>query len=111
MSVISAAVFADLKAMSGDDLMGELIEALFEDAPKMLEAMRTALAAHDVDSFRRNVHSMKSNAETFGATELAEIARTLEATARAGSLEIGDGYARLCAAYRMAADELRRLRP
>jgi len=110
MSVISPSAFAELKAMSGDELINELIDAFLEEAPNMLAAMQAALAVHDVDAFRRNAHSLKSNAETFGATALAAIARELEVMARAGSIEVGDRLERLLVACREASDALRGMR-
>ncbi len=40
-----------------------------------------------MDAFRRAAHSLKSTAESLGATALGALARELEAQARAGSLE------------------------
>ena len=110
MSVIDKKTFEDLKQMSGDDFIGELIDAFLEDAPNMLDAMRTALEANDVESFRRNAHSLKSNAHTFGAIELGEFAKELEAMGRDGNLEIGNRLEFLVEAYEKAADELAALK-
>jgi HPt (histidine-containing phosphotransfer) domain-containing protein len=110
MPQISPTTFAELKQMSGEDLIDELIDALLEEAPKMIAAMQAALGAHDVDAFRRNAHSLKSNAETFGATTLAAIARELEAMARAGDLNVGTRLDALHESYRAASEELRDMR-
>lgn len=110
MSLIDPSVFAGLKEMSGEELLNELIDAFLDDAPKMTAAMNAALGARDIDAFRRNAHSMKSNADTFGATALAAIARQLEGTARAGSLDVGSRFEDLLAACGAASDELRGLR-
>lgn len=110
MSVIDKKTFEDLKQMSGDDFIGELVDAFLEDAPNMLDAMRTALEANDVESFRRNAHSLKSNAHTFGAIELGELAKELEAMGRDGNLEIGSRLEVLVEAYEKAADELAALK-
>ncbi len=45
------------------------------------------------DEVRRAAHTLKSNAATFGANELADRSSRLEAAARAGSLD--DGPAQL----------------
>lgn len=110
MSVIDKKTFEDLKQMSGDDFIGELVDAFLEDAPNMLDAMRTALEVNDVESFRRNAHSLKSNAHTFGAIELGELAKELEAMGRDGNLEIGSRLEVLVEAYEKAADELAALK-
>jgi HPt (histidine-containing phosphotransfer) domain-containing protein len=44
----------------------------------MLGDLRTALGAGNADQFRRAAHSLKSNSNTFGAHELAAIAKDLE---------------------------------
>jgi histidine phosphotransfer protein HptB len=110
MPLISPSTFAELREMSGEDLINELIDAFLDDAPRMIAAMRAGLEAGDVESVRRNAHSLKSNAETFGATELADVAREVEALARAGDLEVGNRLAVLQDAYRGASQELEGLR-
>ena len=82
MSVIDRTTFEELKQMSGEDFINELIDAFLDDAPNMIHQMQSALAAKDVESFRRNAHSLKSNANTFGATELAGLAKELELMAQ-----------------------------
>jgi HPt (histidine-containing phosphotransfer) domain-containing protein len=110
MPLISPSTFAELREMSGEDLINELIDAFLDDAPRMIAAMQAGLEAGDVESVRRNAHSMKSNAETFGATELAVVARELEALARAGDLEVGNRFEVLQESYRGASQELQGLR-
>jgi len=110
LPLINLSAFADLKEMSGNELLNELIDVFLEDGPRMIAAMHAALAAHDVDAFRRNAHSMKSNADTFGATELAEHARALEVMGRAGNLDVGDRLDLLRDACLAASDELRGMR-
>ena len=89
MPVIDKATFEELKQMSGADFINELIDAFLEDAPDMIQNMRTATATGDVETFRRNAHSLKSNAYTFGATELGGLARELERMGRESNLAIG----------------------
>ena len=78
MPVIDRATFDDLKQLSGADFINELIDAFLDDAPNMIQNMYTALDTKDVESFRRNAHSLKSNANTFGAIELGVLAKELE---------------------------------
>ena len=110
MSSINPATFNELKQMSGEDFINELIDAFLEDAPNMIDAMQTALAAKDVESFRRNAHSMKSNANTFGATELAALAKELETMGRESNLDIGNRLEVLKEAYGKVAEELKGMR-
>lgn len=110
MPVIDKMTFEELKQLSGADFINELIDAFLDDAPNMIHEMETALAARDVDSFRRNAHSLKSNANTFGATELAGLAKELEMMARENNLRVGDRLENLKHALRTAAVELEAMR-
>jgi len=77
-AAIDATTFEELKATAGGEFVGELVETFLAEAPMMLEELRTSLAAGDAELFRRTAHSLKSNANTFGATALAGLARDLE---------------------------------
>ena len=110
MSVIDKSTFEELKQMSGADFINELIDAFLEDAPHMIQNMRSALAVKDVESFRRNAHSLKSNAHTFGAAELGALARELELMGRENNLEVGDRLEILTQSFGKVADELKGLR-
>lgn len=76
--MIDPTVFADLQAAAGHDFVAELVQTFGEEAPALLAELRQAQAAGAADRFRRAAHSLKSNSNTFGATTLAELARTLE---------------------------------
>ena len=77
----------------------------------MLEDMRSALEPQDADLFRRAAHSMKSNASTFGAAHLAELAKELESFGRENKLsETGDRLTALEEALRSACEELKGLK-
>jgi len=107
MPVIDTTTFNELKQMSGDDFINELIDTFLEDAPKMIAEIKSALAANNVDSFRRAAHSMKSNAATFGASQLAALAKDLEMLGKENKLhETGDRLKALEDAYTSVRDEL-----
>ena len=110
MPAIDRATFEELKQMSGADFINELIDAFLEDAPLMIQNMRTAAATGDAESFRRNAHSLKSNAHTFGATELGRLAKELETMGRENNLEVGNRWEVLKDEFETVALELRRLR-
>jgi histidine phosphotransfer protein HptB len=110
MSIIDRATFEELKQMSGEDFINELIDAFLEDGPNMLSNMQTALQVKDVESFRRNAHSLKTNANTFGATGLGVQAKELEAMARDNNLDVGDRLEKLNQAFAIAAAELKGMR-
>jgi histidine phosphotransfer protein HptB len=110
MPIIDNTVFNELKQMSGDDFINELIDAFLEDGPNMINNMQAALRIKDVESFRRNAHSLKSNANTFGATELGGMAKELEYMARENNLEVGDRLEKLNHEFSAVAAELKGMR-
>lgn len=75
---IDPTVFAELQASAGADFVVELLDTFFEEAPQMIGEMRAALAAGAAERFRRAAHSLKTNANTFGAGVLGAKARELE---------------------------------
>jgi HPt (histidine-containing phosphotransfer) domain-containing protein len=110
MPVIDKATFEELKQMSGADFINELIDAFLDDGPHMIHQMEVALQTRDVESFRRNAHSLKSNANTFGATELGSLARELEMMGKEKNLDVGNRLDVLKEAFRRVAEELREMR-
>jgi HPt (histidine-containing phosphotransfer) domain-containing protein len=110
MPVIDRLTFEELKQISGGDFINELIDAFLDDAPNMIDEMKTALATRDTEAFRRNAHSLKSNANTFGATELAGLAKELEGMARESNLAVGDRLEKLRLALQSASAELEAMR-
>lgn len=76
--VIDQAAWTELEQAAGADFVGELVETFLQEGPEMLQALRDAHAAGDAEAFRRNAHSLKSNALTFGAHALGGQARALE---------------------------------
>lgn len=78
-TTIDPAIFAELKDTAGADFVSDLVATFTdEEAPQMLAELRDALAAGSAERFRRAAHSLKSNAMTFGALPLGELARSLE---------------------------------
>jgi HPt (histidine-containing phosphotransfer) domain-containing protein len=111
MPVIDHTTFEELKQMSGDEFINELIDTFLEDAPKMIAEIKSGLAANNADTFRRAAHSMKSNAATFGASHLAGLAKELEMLGKENKLnEIGDRLKSLDEAYASVRDELKALK-
>jgi CheY-like chemotaxis protein len=88
---VDAAVLARLaESMGGDDaFVAELIDQFVTDSPALVAAARKGLEAGDADEVRRAAHTLKSNAATFGANELADRSHRLEATAKAAALDDG----------------------
>ncbi len=106
-SIIDLNTFEELQAAAGAEFVDELVGTFFEEAPTLLAELRDAQAGGDAQRFRRAAHSLKTNAQTFGALALGERARALEL----GSLPAPSGALEaLEAAYAQAAAELERLR-
>ena len=66
---------------AGAEFVVDLVQAFLDDAPALLGSLRSAMAAGDATAFRRAAHSLKSNSLTFGAGQLATLARDLESRA------------------------------
>ena len=77
-AAIDPATYEALEETTGADFVVELVDTFLAEAPPMLDDLRHALAAGEADRFRRAAHSLKSNANTFGALALGALARELE---------------------------------
>ena len=77
-SLIDTAVYAELTDAMGAAFAAELVTTFLEDAPNMIAALKQGATDGDADAYRRAAHSLKSNAEVFGATALATHARDME---------------------------------
>jgi HPt (histidine-containing phosphotransfer) domain-containing protein len=82
---------ASLRALGelvGDDpeVVGSLVDVFLEEAPVRLAELSSGLEAGDAVLVGRAAHTLKSNALTFGALGLADLAQRLELTARSGDL-------------------------
>ena len=80
---IDTAVFRALQESTDAAFVAELLASFQEDAPLALAALRTAAATRDAVAFRRQAHTLKANAVTFGAAPMGEAARLLEETSLA----------------------------
>lgn len=76
--LIDPTIFTELQQSVGAEFVVELVDAFLEEAPQMLTEMREALAGQSAEPFRRAAHSLKTNANTFGALALGVQARELE---------------------------------
>jgi HPt (histidine-containing phosphotransfer) domain-containing protein len=75
---IDLAVYSELQRATGAEFVAELVNTFLEEAPAMFAELREACADRNDERFRRAAHSLKSNANTFGAVSLAAQARELE---------------------------------
>jgi histidine phosphotransfer protein HptB len=105
--LINPNTFGELQANAGAEFVAELVDTFAEESPQILADLRSALLAGDAERFRRAAHSLKSNSNTFGASALGELARTLELGALPGNaapLELLEAeYARTVLALKQLA--------
>ena len=106
---IDKKTFAALQEMAGAEFVVELVHAFLEEAPVMLANLASSLAEGDSEKFRRTAHSLKSNSNTFGAHDLAAIAKDLELSGLAQVKERPDPLAAVGAEYARVAVALKEL--
>jgi CheY-like chemotaxis protein len=100
-----AALARLLDGTGGDkEFVGELVEQFLNDAPGLVDAVRKGLAAGEVGEVRRAAHTLKSNAATFGALDLADRSRELEDAAKREALDDAESQ------IERIADELENVR-
>lgn len=107
---IDTAVFAELAEATGAEFAAELVEAFLDEAPGMIADLKDAAAQDDPDRFRRAAHSIKSNADVFGAKHLSALAREIELSELPPAKTATDArMAALDQAYASAATTLREM--
>jgi len=75
---IDRATFDELKEAAGAEFVVELVDTFLTEAPLLLDELSRSFAQREADAFRRSAHSLKSNANTFGAHALGTMAKELE---------------------------------
>ncbi len=70
-----------------NELVGRILRIFFQKAPALLNELREAANVQDVGRIRHAAHSLRSAAANVGAMVLSDLAKTLEAAARQGSLD------------------------
>lgn len=79
--------FRDLDDLTGDDLLGKLIDVFLDNSPKVIADARAALAAHASPQLARAAHTLKGSCSNFGAERLRVACERLEEFANRGVLE------------------------
>jgi HPt (histidine-containing phosphotransfer) domain-containing protein len=75
------------KAMAEPAMLVELLDSYLDDAPQLIQQMKTGIAAGQIEEVRRAAHSLKSNSASFGARALTDVSRQLEMIAKGGTLD------------------------
>jgi CheY-like chemotaxis protein len=102
-----------MKRLGGDEeLLKEFIEVFNEDAPGLLQALRSAIPEGDSASAARAAHSLRGLAANFSATSVVEAASLIEHAAKSGDLTDVDALLeRLSSAVSQLRVSLSRLHP
>jgi HPt (histidine-containing phosphotransfer) domain-containing protein len=99
-TLIDTEVLDQLIATTDAAFVEELLGAFLDDSPQLIAAMQQALADDNAEAFRRAAHTLKSNSASFGAVNLAALAKELEMIGKTGRLDgAGDALERLAAEY------------
>ncbi len=78
--------FAKTVGGEASNLLAQLINCYLEDAPKLLQAMGTAVSKQDAIALRQASHTLKASSAALGAIQLATLCKQLEAMSRAGEI-------------------------
>lgn len=76
----------ELGALSGEDVLGELVREFDHDAERSKNAMQAALEAKDAKALERAAHSFKSTCAYLGGERAARLCQTIETCASRGDL-------------------------
>ncbi|MGK7901193.1 MAG: response regulator [Hormoscilla sp.] len=93
--VLDVKALQNLSEMLGPEaqtVMQEVIESYTADAPKLLEAIATAIKESDADSLHRAAHTLKGSSGTLGAMRLSSLCKELDNLARSGSTSPAPGW-------------------
>jgi histidine phosphotransfer protein HptB len=71
-----------LRTEIGDDGLAQLVEIFCENTPVRLDQLRQACGTLDRKAIGNIAHSLKGSGASIGASEMAEVASELEATAQ-----------------------------
>jgi CheY-like chemotaxis protein/HPt (histidine-containing phosphotransfer) domain-containing protein len=97
-----------------EDLLPELSELFQDEAPRLLQAMHTAIDETDHQQLAAAAHTLKSSAASLGSRDLADLCQHLEALGRSGTTtgadrytaRLDEGYARFIAILDLACASL-----
>lgn len=101
-SLLDEAVLNELRELSREldqDVLGEVVTAYRKVAPELLVALDEAIGPRAFDALARAAHTLKGSSAQIGAVSVRDLAREIEADARA---ERGDRIALLVAQCRAA---------
>lgn len=84
-SVIDSITLATLQEAMGEEF-DELISVFIKAAHEILAQLKMAFDQHDIESFTRHAHSLRSSSANLGGFILAELGAELEKAGHQGQL-------------------------
>jgi len=76
-----------LDRVGGDQaILKELIELFFQECPKLMKAINDAISSGDLNTLRREAHTLKGTADVFCAKQVVNSALAIEMMAREENL-------------------------
>jgi CheY-like chemotaxis protein len=78
--------FSKTVGKNASKIVPKLIGCYLEDAPQLLQAIKTAASIGDAEALFQGSHTLKSSSAAMGATNLANLCQDLEAMSRAGNI-------------------------
>lgn len=82
--ILNEDVLKTLKELDDGVFFSELIQLFLDNVPPLLQAMHLALSEGDVKALHVSAHKLKGSCGNVGADHMAELARCLESSGRAG---------------------------
>jgi GAF domain-containing protein/CheY-like chemotaxis protein len=80
---LDVSAIARMRSIAPDDAaFDRLVTSFLDNGVTLLTQLADSVGSNDVDVLRRTAHTLKSNATSFGATELAALCAELESQAR-----------------------------
>lgn len=76
------------RLMNDMEIIKEVLNVFLEDTPTLIEKIKTALAAGDLDGSCDAAHSLKGSAGSIGAEKLQENAKSIEYASRDKNAEL-----------------------
>ena len=80
-------VLQSIRKMAGaraGEVLAQVVDNYIEQAPQLLQAMRTAVAKGDTVALHQAAHGLRSASANLGATALSQLCKKLEAMGKAG---------------------------
>lgn len=97
-----------MQYLAGDmDIFVVTVQSFAEETPELRRNLQTSLEGNDMQKFSVYVHGVKSNAKSFGAMKLFDIAYDLELKSKAGEVDyVAETYPTLIAAWDNVLDAI-----